>query len=554
MKADTTNQHALSSLLEDIVKKLASSMKQINEEHQALEKRSKDIIDRQDALTYKHGGEHAKPSDIICLNVRGTELFARRDTLTIVKGSRLEALFSGRWENRLLRDGKGRVFVDIDPAMLKKILEYLYMVKISEDVPPLPEVIKTKKDMFGTYVDFFKLRSGSAEAGPETIAAQETVSSSTMDEKEMMAKMTQELDTIEEKLKSEESFVAFFTKPKGIGSKWIGDKLDDSSSCISYESADLSSTDSKKRAEENGIIHLYLNAEIIAYRVDTLCGDMTSLLARNLSDALWVHDNTIVTENGKACVLMEYPGVEFKALVDHFHLKSITGEGDKEVQLSTVSDYMPRLIKHFNGEGILQSLCNVDGTMSPSSDETARSHCDNIDSTILSSKVEEENITEWLASAGKTSTPKLLYRASRDGWGASDFHRMCDGKGATVTVVKSSGGYIFGGYTDVAWSGRAQYKSSAESFLFSLKDHPDIGPVKMPIKSGMMENAVGHYSNLGPKFGRGGDLRVFSNANSSSKSTCNVGSTYQLPSNISDPHFLTGSKNFTVSEYEVFLV
>jgi len=48
-------------------------------------------------------------------------------------------------------------------------------------------------------VDFFKLpRGGDAEAGPETIAAQETVSSSAMDEKEMIAKMTQELDTIED--------------------------------------------------------------------------------------------------------------------------------------------------------------------------------------------------------------------------------------------------------------------------------------------------------------------------------------------------------------------
>jgi len=65
--------------------------------------------------------------------------------------------------------------------------------------------------------------------------------------------------------------------------------------------------------------------------------------------------------------------------------------------------------------------------------------------------VEDEKIAEWLASAGKTSEPRLLYRASRDGWGASDFHRMCDDKGATVTVVKSSDGYIFGGYTDVAW-------------------------------------------------------------------------------------------------------
>jgi len=35
---------------------------------------------------------------------------------------------------------------------------------------------------------------------------------------------------------------------------------------------------------------------------------------------------------------------------------------------------------------------------------------------------------EGLASAGKSKQPKLLYRASRDGWATADFHRMCDGK------------------------------------------------------------------------------------------------------------------------------
>jgi len=190
--------------------------------------------------------------------------------------------------------------------------------------------------------------------------------------------------------------------------------------------------------------------------VDTLCGDMTSLLARHLTDDTVVQDNTIVTENGKTCVLMEYSGAEFKALVDHFHLKSIAGEGDKEVQLSKMSDYMLRLIKHFYGEAMVQCLCNVDSTITigPSNDETARSHCHiSIDSTILSSKVEEENLTEWLESFRKTSKPKLLHRASRDGRAATDLHRMCNGKGPTVTVAKSSDGYIFGGYTDVSWGG-----------------------------------------------------------------------------------------------------
>ena len=136
--------------------------------------------------------------------------------------------------------------MDIDPAMFKKIMDYLYMVKISEDIPPLPEVATEKKDMFDTYVDFFKLRSGDAEVAPETIATQEALSSSIMDEKERMAKMTQGLDTIEEKLESEESFVAYFlTKAIGTRSKWSDDKLDVSSS-IRWTTP-KQSTDERKR-------------------------------------------------------------------------------------------------------------------------------------------------------------------------------------------------------------------------------------------------------------------------------------------------------------------
>jgi hypothetical protein len=139
-----TNQHSVSSALEELDQKLGSSLKKICDDHQALKNRHKDIIDRQDTLAYKNGGENINPSDIICINVRGAELFARRDTLTVIKGSRLEALFSGRWENQLLRDESGKVFMDIDPSMFKKILEYLYMVKIARDDIPICPKLSTR--------------------------------------------------------------------------------------------------------------------------------------------------------------------------------------------------------------------------------------------------------------------------------------------------------------------------------------------------------------------------------------------------------------------------
>jgi hypothetical protein len=66
---------------------------------------------------------------------------------------------------------------------------------------------------------------------------------------------------------------------------------------------------------------------------------------------------------------------------------------------------------------------------------------------------------------------KCLYRKSRDGAAAADFHRMCDKKGRTLTVVKVSNGLIIGGFTEILWDGINNYVNSitGESFLFVLK-------------------------------------------------------------------------------------
>ncbi len=48
---------------------------------------------------------------------------------------------------------------------------------------------------------------------------------------------------------------------------------------------------------------------------------------------------------------------------------------------------------------------------------------------------------------------RLLYRASEHNYTAKSFHECCDDKGPTLIVIKSSGGWIFGGYTTQSWSG-----------------------------------------------------------------------------------------------------
>ena len=61
-----------------------------------------------------------------------------------------------------------------------------------------------------------------------------------------------------------------------------------------------------------------------------------------------------------------------------------------------------------------------------------------------------------LPTASRTDFVRC-WHAKTDGWAASTFHSNCDGRGPSVTIVKVNE-YIFGGYTDVSWSGGRHIK------------------------------------------------------------------------------------------------
>ena len=62
-------------------------------------------------------------------------------------------------------------------------------------------------------------------------------------------------------------------------------------------------------------------------------------------------------------------------------------------------------------------------------------------------------LREWLGDYNW----RLIYRASEHGYKAKSFHEYCDDKGPTLVIIKSSGGWIFGGYTTQSWSGWSIY-------------------------------------------------------------------------------------------------
>lgn len=68
------------------------------------------------------------------------------------------------------------------------------------------------------------------------------------------------------------------------------------------------------------------------------------------------------------------------------------------------------------------------------------------ESIIITKNEDIELINSWIC-ANKNIKYKLLYRTSKDGDKASDFHRLCDNIGPTLTIGKTPGNYIFGGFT-----------------------------------------------------------------------------------------------------------
>ena len=73
--------------------------------------------------------------------------------------------------------------------------------------------------------------------------------------------------------------------------------------------------------------------------------------------------------------------------------------------------------------------------------------------THLVNKQYDAKLREWVGDYKL----KLTYRASEHGYTAESFHECCNNKGPTLIVIKSSGGWIFGGYTTQSWSGRSIY-------------------------------------------------------------------------------------------------
>eukprot|EP01084_Bolivina_argentea_P003186 5957_1 len=149
---------------------------------------------------------------------------------------------------------------------------------------------------------------------------------------------------------------------------------------------------------------------------------------------------------------------------------------------------------------------------------------------------------------------KLLYRGTRDGFGATTYHSKCDGVCGTVTVVLSEHKHVFGGYTPIKIAGNvfACDDPTNKTFVFLLRSQRGNQPNKWNLVT--TKGAIHQNSGYLPIFGHN-DRYTFcllNNANSRTDNYSNAQNKSFI--DLNDKSMLAGSNKFKILDIEVFHV
>jgi hypothetical protein len=150
----------------------------------------------------------------------------------------------------------------------------------------------------------------------------------------------------------------------------------------------------------------------------------------------------------------------------------------------------------------------------------------------------------------------LLWRGSRDGFRARDFHRFCDRHANTLTLIEDTHGNIFGGFTPLEWDSCGWWKADArlKTFIFTLKNPHNLPARKFALKAEKKDQAICCDSRYGPMFGGlCRDVVVCDNCNANTQSNTWLGQSYINDTRLGVAVF-TNSTCFQVKEIEVFKI
>jgi hypothetical protein len=135
---------------------------------------------------------------------------------------------------------------------------------------------------------------------------------------------------------------------------------------------------------------------------------------------------------------------------------------------------------------------------------------DNFPKSALMKPAEFRLFKKWLPKEYANKKVKLIYSGKKDGYTASAFHQKVNGKGATISVMKSKTyNKVFGGFLDKDWGSSNSTIQSDKVFLFSITNKEKY------TANGNNQYGVANAANggmsYGPVFGAGNDVYVSTN-------------------------------------------
>ena len=172
-------------------------------------------------------------------------------------------------------------------------------------------------------------------------------------------------------------------------------------------------------------------------------------------------------------------------------------------------------------------------------------------SSIIKDDIDNINlIIKWIEETinNKDIKIELLFKMSENGSNSEDFHKYCDNKGPTLTLIKTTKNKIFGGFTPLNWNSQVGiFKDiNNQTFIFSLNSKKKYNMINK------IGNAIYCNRDNGPNFGNSdfGLRKNMLKGDTCANTSCNFLSNNNLG--------LTGGKGlfevFETKELEVYKV
>ena len=154
----TADKHLITSR-DNLVQDLDNEIAAFNKRETLLNERMHELSRKKREIADANGNLDVADDNLVEVNAGGKIVVAKRSTLTQIQGSRIEAMFSGRWDKQLMRDGHDQIFLDVDPICFQAIVDYLNEMTISsEDSPPSPPSVDDEhKNILSHQLELFGL-------------------------------------------------------------------------------------------------------------------------------------------------------------------------------------------------------------------------------------------------------------------------------------------------------------------------------------------------------------------------------------------------------------